>query len=136
MGTGLITASGLFLAFFLIYLSNHVDRSAKITPVHRYKDSFLSFTEYVANLVSRRSTGTVSYSRSLLSVANEFCAAQLACSVIISRHDLFVIPVDLKYSPNWLRNFLIADLFRVKRSLIVGIGGPPSPLLSWLSARG
>jgi len=120
MGTGLIMALGLFLASFLTHLSYHVDRLAKITPVHRYKESFLSYTEYVDNLVSSRRTGTVSCSRTLVSVGNESCAFQLACSVIIPRHDLFMIPVDLKHNPNWLRNFLVADLLRVKRLLMSG----------------
>ena len=113
-------AFGLFFDFFFTYLSYHVDRSAKSTPIHRYNGYFPSCTEYVANLVSRSKTGAVSCSRASVYVANKSGAAQLACSVIIPRHDFFVIPVDLKYNPNWFHRFFVAVFDRVKRSLMSG----------------
>ena len=59
MGTGLIIPLGLFLAYFLTYLSYHMDRSANSTPVYMYKDSFLDCTEYVANLIRSSRNGNI-----------------------------------------------------------------------------
>ena len=74
----------------------------------------------MTNLVRRSETGTVNYSRALVSVAKESGAAQLTCSIIISRHGLFVIPVDLKYSPSRFFSFFVDVLDRVNCSLMSG----------------
>ena len=75
LGPGLEMAFGFFFVSFFTYLSCHVDRSARRILVQRYKDYFLSCTEYVAKLVRRSKTEIASCSRALVSVVKESGAA-------------------------------------------------------------
>ena len=93
---GLIIALGPFFASFFMYRLYHVTGSLDRTPIEICRESFLSWKKYVANLVRRRSNGTVSCSRTWIAVVKDSGTAQLECSIIITRHDSFEIPVAWK----------------------------------------
>ena len=78
-------ALGLFFVSFFMYFLYHVARFVISTPVVKCRIFCPSCTEYMANLVSRRRTETISCSSDWLIVAKDSGTTQLENPVMIPK---------------------------------------------------
>ena len=105
------------LSWYLLY---HVARYESRIPGENYRDFLRSSTVYVSILARSKITETISCSRLCPSIDSASGTAQLTFSVVLPRHDLFVILVTLKYTHRCALIFLLFDFMSVKCLLMSG----------------